>query len=119
MNLRKTAALLLSLIMCFSLIVPVGSFAEGTVTAADNAKRSEDLLAFAGRLHNMTEKDSAEYTKKAADTDPYANGRIIVKSAEELDYTGSVAHVNGYNDCTLFSTELPKKRAKRPKLLSL
>lgn len=98
MNLRKTAALLLSLIMCFSLIVPVGSFAEGTVTAADNAKRSEDLLAFAGRLHNMTEKYSAEYTKKAADTDPYANGRIIVKSAEELDYTGSVAHVNGYND---------------------
>lgn len=72
MNLRKTAALLLSLIMCFSLIVPVGSFAEGTVTAADNAKRSEDLLAFAGRLHNMTEKYSAEYTKKAADTDPYA-----------------------------------------------
>ena len=69
MNLRKTAALLLSLIMCFSLIVPVGSFAEGTVTAADNAKRSEDLLAFAGRLHNMTEKYSAEYTKKAADTD--------------------------------------------------
>ena len=98
MNLRKTAALLLSLIMCFSLIVPVGSFAEGTATAADNAKRSEDLLAFAGRLHNMTEKYSAEYTKKAADTDPYANGRIIVKSAEELDYTGSVAHVNGYND---------------------
>ena len=98
MNLRKTAALLLSLIMCFSLILPVGSFAEGTVTAADNAKRSEDLLAFAGRLHNMTEKYSAEYTKKAADTDPYANGRIIVKSAEELDYTGSVAHVNGYND---------------------
>ncbi len=98
MNLRKTAALLLSLIMCFSLIVPVGSFAEGIVTAADNAKRSEDLLAFAGRLHNMTEKYSAEYTKKAADTDPYANGRIIVKSAEELDYTGSVAHVNGYND---------------------
>ena len=98
MNLRKTAALLLSLIMCFSLILPVGSFAEGTVTAADNAKRSENLLAFAGRLHNMTEKYSAEYTKKAADTDPYANGRIIVKSAEELDYTGSVAHVNGYND---------------------
>ena len=98
MNLRKTAALLLSLIMCFSLIVPVGSFAEETVTAADNAKRSENLLAFAGRLHNMTEKYSAEYTKKAADTDPYANGRIIVKSAEELDYTGSVAHVNGYND---------------------
>lgn len=98
MNLRKTAALLLSLIMCLSLIVPVGSFAEGTATAADNAKRSEDLLAFAGRLHNMTEKYSAEYTKKAADTDPYANGRIIVKSAEELDYTGSVAHVNGYND---------------------
>lgn len=56
MNLRKTAALLLSLIMCFSLILPVGSFAEGTVTAADNAKRSENLLAFAGRLHNMTEK---------------------------------------------------------------
>ena len=28
MNLRKTAALLLSLIMCFSLIVPVGSFAS-------------------------------------------------------------------------------------------
>ena len=68
MNLRKTAALLLSLIMCFSLILPVGSLAEGTVTAADNAKRSEDLLAFAGRLHNMTEKYSAEYTKKAADT---------------------------------------------------
>lgn len=45
MNLRKTAALLLSLIMCFSLILPVGSFAEGTVTAADNAKRSENLLA--------------------------------------------------------------------------
>lgn len=64
MNLRKTAALLLSLIMCFSLILPVGSLAEGTVTAADNAKRSENLLAFAGRLHNMTEKYSAEYTKK-------------------------------------------------------
>lgn len=46
MNLRKTAALLLSLIMCFSLILPVGSFAEGTVTAADNAKRSENLLGF-------------------------------------------------------------------------
>ena len=114
MNLRKTAALLLSLIMCVSLIVPIGSLAEGTVTAADNAKRSEDLLAFAGRLHNMTEKYSAEYTKKAADTDPYANGRIIVKRAEELDFTGSVAMTG-----TLFSTELPKKRAKRPKLLSL
>lgn len=66
MNLRKTAALLLSLIMCFSLILPVGSLAEGTVTAADNAKRSENLLAFAGRLHNMTEKYSAEYTKKSS-----------------------------------------------------
>ena len=64
MNLRKTAALLLSLIMCFSLIVPVGSFAEETVTAADNAKRSEDLLAFAGRLHNMTESIPLNIPKK-------------------------------------------------------
>ena len=62
MNLRKTAALLLSLIMCFSLIVPIGSFAEETVTAADNAKRSEDLLAFAGRLHNK--KNLMEELKK-------------------------------------------------------
>ena len=112
MNLRKTAALLLSLIMCFSLILPVGSLAEGTVTAADNAKRSEDLLAFAGRLHNMTEKYSAEYTKKAADTDPYANGRIIVKSAEELDYTGSIAHVNGYNDWHIYSVQNFRRSAQ-------
>lgn len=65
----------------------------------------------------MTEKYSAEYTKKAADTDPYANGRIIVKSAEELDYTGSVAHVNGYNDWHIIQYRTSEEARKAAEML--
>ena len=96
MNMKKLIALLLSLLLCMSLVPAVS--AETAAEPADNAQRIEQLLDYSARLHEMEKRYAPKIDKASAIDEPYANARIIVKFAGELDYTGSVAHVNGYND---------------------
>ncbi len=96
---KKLIALLLSLAMCFALIpaITAGTSANAGLTPAEKEARIESLLAYTDRLNAMTREYSLADAKKDIDN-PFANARIIVKSSEALDYTGSIAHVNGYND---------------------
>ena len=97
MTFRKLLALLLSFVLCLSLVPAIS--AQETSREIDAEAQIEELLAFTTRLKAMEKTYAPKLKNKAeAMNDPYANARIIVKYAGELDYSGSVAHVNGYND---------------------
>lgn len=97
MKLRKLLSLLLSLLLVLSIVPAIGAEMAEEETF-DSEKRIAELLDYSGRLHDMEKRYAPKVDKAAAALDPYANARIIVKYAGELDYSGSVAHVNGYND---------------------
>ena len=112
---KKFLALLLSIIMCLTLIPVVSAESDNGMTAAERAAKIEELLDFTSRFNAMAKKYEIADAKKNADTEPYANARIIVKSVEEPDYTGSVAHVSGHNDWHVIqyaSVEEAKKAAE-------
>lgn len=109
---RRLLALLLAAVMSFSLVTVAGGESGTPNEPVDNSKRINDLLAYSDRLHQMTEKYALKDAKEHADEDPFANARIIVKSANELDYTGSVAHVNGYNDWHVIQYRTPEEARK-------
>lgn len=97
MKIKKLLSLLLCLLLVLSIIPAVG-IAETEAEEQDVETRIAQLLDYSARLHNMEKRYAPKVDKAARWEDPYANARIIVKFAGELDYSGSVAHVNGYND---------------------
>lgn len=110
---KKIIAMLLSLAMCFALVpvLTAESSADAPMTAAEKEARIANLLEYTGKLHEMSTKYTPANAKKNAD-DPFANARIIVKSSKELDYTGSVAYVNGYEDLHVIQYSTPAEAKK-------
>lgn len=109
MNFRKILALLLSLALCFGVFSAVGAENAGT-KAVDPEKRLGQLLSFTDELHAMKTAYAPRIADKASSADdPYANARIIVKCAHSLDYSGSVAHVSGYNDWHIIQYATPEQ----------
>ncbi len=97
MKLKKLAALLLTLALCLLSIPAFGTAAETETRSLE--VRIAEQLDFVSRLHELKQAYSLRIADKAeAMNDPFANARLIVKYAGELDYSGSVAHVAGYND---------------------
>ncbi|MDO4568188.1 MAG: S8 family serine peptidase [Clostridia bacterium] len=92
---RKLLAIVLCVVLCLSIAPAYAQTTKGGA-AQDTAARIEELLDFSSRLNSMTARYEPAGTKDP--DDPYANARIIVKSADELDYAGALAAVNGYND---------------------
>lgn len=116
---KKIIAMLLSLAMCFALVpvLTAESSADAPMTAAEKEARIANLLDYTDRLHEMRTKYTPVNAKKNAD-DPFANARIIVKSSKELDYTGSVAYVNGYEDLHVIQYRTPAEAEKAMKQYS-
>ena len=108
MKLRKFAALIVVLAFCIVMIPAVT--AEKAETAESSEARIAELLDFASRLKKMEKAYAPKIDNKAeAMNDPYANARIIVKYAGELDYSGSCAHVSGYNDRHVIQYRTPEE----------
>lgn len=105
---KKFIALLLSVLMCLCMIpaVTAENAEKELMTPAEREARIASLLDYNARLNEMTAAYGLKDAKKNAD-DPFANARIIVKSSHELDYSGSVAHVNGYNDLHVIQYSTP------------
>ena len=108
---------MLGVLMIVGIVPAVGAETaeKGEMSAAEKAAQIEELLEFSDRLHEMTDKYSVAYTKDAADTDPYAAARVIVKSAGKVDYTGSLAHVSGHNDLHIIQYATPAEARKAVK----
>lgn len=113
---KKIIAMLLSLAMCFALVpvLTAESSADAPMTAAEKEARIANLLEYTDRLHEMNSKYTPANAKKNAD-DPFANARIIVKSSKELDYSGSVAYVNGYENLHVIQYRTPAEAEKAMK----
>ena len=108
---------MLGILMVVGIVPAIGAETvdDGKISEAEKAAQIEELLEFSHHLHEMKEKHSVSYTKKAADTDPYAAARIIVKSAGKVDYTGSLAHVSGHNDLHIIQYATPEEARKAVK----
>lgn len=109
MNIKKLVSLLVAAAMLFAL-VPV--FPASAAAEEDRETRLEKLIDFSERKHEMQKRSAPEVNRAKALDDPYANARIIVKSAKELDYTGSVDYVNGYNDWHIIQYASPEAAEK-------
>ena len=101
---KRFKGLLAALIALFMVVALVPSFAFAEADASRPLTKAEREARIASLLSFMT--DVTEMKKTYADTnyaakdasDLYATARIIVKSKDALDYSGSVAHVSGYDD---------------------
>ncbi len=114
MNRKKLLSLLLAAAMLIALM-PAGISSSSAQAAESREARLERLIDFSERKHEMERRSAPEIKKSEAVDDPYANARIIVKSAEALDYDGSIDHVNGYNDWHIIqyaSAEAAEKAAE-------
>lgn len=105
---KKIIALLLSMMMCLCLVPVINaeSTEATTMTPAERQARIEALLDFNDRINEMTVNYGLKDAKDNSD-DCFASARIVVKSSHELDYTGSVAYVNGYNDLHVIQYATP------------
>ncbi len=100
MNIRKLLALMLAFALCLSLI-PSAFAKTSEKTAMSEAEREAkiaELLDFSTRLHDMKTEFGLKLDKAASFEDPYANGRLIVKSGKALTFDGALASVKGPND---------------------
>lgn len=107
---KKLIALLLSVTMCIALlpVINAGTSTDAKMTPAEREARIEELLAYTSRLKTMIDEYGPADAKKHAD-DLYATARIMVKSSEELDYTGAIAYVNGYDDLHVIQYATPEE----------
>ena len=110
---KKLIALLLSLVLCLGIVPAIGAETtneaeapSAVMTDAEREARISALSSYYDRRYEMKQAYGIKDAYKNAD-DPYANARIIVKSAAKLDYTGSVAYVNGYNDLHVIQYRTP------------
>lgn len=110
---KKLIALLLSLVLCLGIVPAIGAETtneaeapSAVMTDAEREARISALSSYYDRLYEMKQAYGIKDAYKNSD-DPYANARIIVKSAAKLDYTGSVAYVNGYNDLHVIQYRTP------------
>lgn len=111
MNFKKLLSLLLAAALLIAL-VPAGAFSASASAEESREARIEKLIDFSERLHEMEKRSAPEVNRAKAMDDPYANARIIVKSAKQLDYTGSIDHVNGYNDWHIIQYASPEAAEK-------
>ncbi len=111
MNFKKLLSLLLAAALLIAL-VPAGAFSASASAEESREMRLEKLIDFSERLHEMEKRSAPEINRAKAMDDPYANARIIVKSAKQLDYTGSIDHVNGYNDWHIIQYASPEAAEK-------
>lgn len=111
MKLKKLLSLLVAAAMLLAL-VPAGLSPVSAETTESREARIEKLIDFSERLHEMEKRSAPEVNRAKAIDDPFANARIIVKSAKALDYTGSIDHVNGYNDWHIIQYASPAAAEK-------
>ena len=111
MNFKKLLSLLLAAALLLAL-VPAGAFSAPVCAEESREARIEKLIDFSERLHEMEKRSAPEVNRAKAIDDPYANARIIVKSAKALDYTGSIDYVNGYNDWHIIQYDSPEAAEK-------
>ncbi|MBR3298662.1 MAG: S8 family serine peptidase [Clostridia bacterium] len=110
MNFKKLLSLLIAAALLLA-IVPMG-FSVSAEAEESREARIEKLISFSERLHEMEKRSAPEVNRAKALDDPFANARIIVKSAKALDYTGSIDHVNGYNDWHIIQYASPEAAEK-------
>jgi len=111
MNFKKLLSLLLAAALLIAL-VPAGAFSASASAEESREMRLEKLIDFSERLHEMEKRSAPQLNRAKAMDDPYANARIIVKSAKQLDYAGSIDHVNGYNDWHIIQYASPEAAEK-------
>lgn len=103
-TIKKTIAAALVVLTTIILLpcVPLSKAAEGGFCLSEEARADalEELISFSERLAEMRKRFGTDYKSKDI-SDPYSTSRIIVKSALELDFPGSLAHVGGHNDITV------------------
>ena len=112
---KRITAFAIAIMMCFSMLCII-SAEEADASRmqednVDNAKKIENLLDFSSKLNEMKQKYMPKTLERNSD-DPYSNARIIVKSAEQLDYTGALSAVNGYNDWHVIQYATPEEAEK-------
>lgn len=111
MKLKKLLSLLIAAAMLLAL-VPAGAFSSSASAEESREARIEKLIDFSERKHEMQRRCAPKLDRAKAMDDPYANARIIVKSAKPLDYTGSIDFVNGYNDWHIIQYASPEAAEK-------
>ncbi len=112
---RMILAIMMAVVMCMSLVWVSGAevyeAAVEDIKAREIEKRLDALLDFSAKIDEMISKYMPKDLKRDVN-DPYASARIIVKSAEELDYDGSLSAVNGYNDMHIVQYATPEEARK-------
>ncbi len=121
-HVKKLLAALMALAMCFA-VVPVfavgGSGETGAriFTAEEKEARIGELLDFSSRLNEMDSRCGVPEEMRVPE-DEYSLARIIVKCRGELDYTGSIAAVSGYNDWHIIQYKTPEEAREAVKRYS-
>ena len=100
---KRALSILISAALLFA-VVPLSFAADAE---PDNISKLNELMEFSSALYEMTSRYSVKVTAKDCLADPYSTARLIVKSWKKLDYSGSVAYVNGHNGLHIIQYRTP------------